>query len=321
LKEEPTRLSPARVALPFHAAGALFRSLPKQSKQAGTPPETPTRPAAARLALLVHPARAEPTDVPMPSRLFLLPTLVFALLGLSACDGSNYRHRGGEWAHGDASFTPQDPSSFQPLDERFARDRDSVFFCETYRNSQEYWSILHLRIVRIDGADAATYVSLDKGYARDKHRVYLIGMPFTVRNAASFEPLTGDFARDAQRGYHGRVEIPGSHGPTFQGVDERDTACGRDHANGYYGYRDQARLDETGKPRRVVRTLRRAQPAALRVLGRDYAADAHHVWHEGQLVVGADPSTFVVDETQQESADAKDKSGTWNAGQRVVASK
>lgn len=286
----------------------------------------------------------------MLSRLLLLPTLLLALLGLSACDVSAYRLSGGQWTHGDASFTPQDPASFKPLDERFARDqargyyrgaeiegsdgasfvvvseteardRDNVFFCETYRNSQEYWTIQHRRVVRIDGADAATYVSLGKGYARDKHRVYMRGMPFDVRDPASFEPLGGDFARDAQRGYYARVEIPGSHGPSFESIDERDAAYARDRANGYYGYRDQARLDETGKPRRVVRTLRGAQPAAMRVLGRDYAADARHVWYEGQAVVGADPATFAVDPSYDSAADAKDRSGAWNAGRRVVVSK
>jgi len=292
----------------------------------------------------------------MLSRLLLLPTWLLvvlaalAVIGLAACDGSSYQRAGGRWTHGDVSFTPQHPASFEPLDERFARDkvrgycrgavitdsegasftvvsqteardRNSVYRCDTYRNAQEYWSIQHLRIVRIDGADAATYESIGKGFARDKHRVYVNGMPFTVRDPASFEPLDGDFARDAQRGYYARVEIPGSHGPSFQSIDARDTAYARDRANGYYGYRDQEHLDTTGKPRRIVRTLRGAEPAALRVLGRDYAADARHVWHQGQTVLGADPATFAVDPSYEGAADANDRSGAWNAGQRVAVSK
>jgi len=292
----------------------------------------------------------------MLSRPLLLPTLplagiaFLAVIGLAACDGSNYRRSGGQWTHGDVRFTPQHPASFEPLDARFARDkergyfrgaeiegsdganfvvvsdneardRNSVYHCDTYRNAQEYWSIQYLRIVRIEGADAATYGTLGKGYARDKHRVYVDGMPFTVRDPASFEPLEGDFGRDAERGYYARMEIPGSHGPSFENIDASDTAYARDRAKGYYGWRDQEHLDPTGKPRRVVRTLGGADPAMLRVLGRDYAVDARPVWHQGQVVVGADPATFAVDACYQGAADASDKSGAWSAGRRMVVAK
>ncbi|MEO6281381.1 DKNYY domain-containing protein [Roseateles sp.] len=288
----------------------------------------------------------------MRSRL-IWPTwllVVLAVFGLVGCDRANYHRSSGQWMHGDASFTPQDPASFEPLDERFARDklrgycrgaviddsdgasftvvsqteardRSNVYHCDTYRKAQEYWTAQHLRIVQIEGADAATYVSLGEGYARDKHRVYISGVPFKVRDPASFEPLGGDFAHDAERGYYARVEIPGSHGPSFESIDARDTAYARDRANAYYGYRDAASSDSTGYPRRAVRTLRGADPAALRVLGRDYAADARHVWHQGQPVVGADPATFVVEAADQGAADAQDKSGGWKSGQRVGVAK
>jgi len=286
----------------------------------------------------------------MLSRLLVLPVLLLALFGVTACDVSTYGRSGSQWTHGGAAFTPQHPASFEALDERFARDklrgycrgaaidgsdgasfvvvsdteardRLSVYRCHTYRQAQEYWSIQHLRIVRIAGADAATYVALGHGHARDRNRVYVHGVPFTVRDPASFEPLAGDFAQDAQRGYYARVEIPGSHGPSFESVEAGDTTYARDRAHAYFGLRDPERLDETGHPRRVVRTLRGADPAALRVLGRDYAADARHVWHQGQIVAGADPASFSVDATYEGAADARDRSGAWNAGRRLVAAK
>ena len=290
------------------------------------------------------------TGIPMRSLVLFLLTSMLALFGIVACDASNYRRKAGQWAHGDAAFTPADPASFEPLDERFARDkvhgycrgavvddsdgasfaviseteaRDNhrVYHCDTYRKAQEYWSIHHLRIVQIDGADAATYVSLGRGFARDQHRVYADGVPFTVRHPASFELLHGEFARDAERGYYDRVEIPDSDGPSFETVDSQDTAYARDQAKGYYGFHDRQSLDDAGEPRRVVRTLRGAEPAALHVLGREYAADLHHVWHQGRLVVGADPATFVVDASYHAETDASDKSGAWHAGQRVRLSK
>jgi len=287
----------------------------------------------------------------MLSRLSLILALLLAVFGLAACDSSGYRKNSGQWTHGDATFTPQDPATFKPLDDVFARDavrgyyrgsviagsdgasfvvvseneardKHNVYYCDTYRKGQEYWSIRHVRVDPVEGADPATYASIGKGYARDKQRVYAGGMPFKVRDPASFEPLGGEFARDAQRGYYARVQIPGSHGPSFETVDARDTAYARDRANGYYGYRDLDTVREpNARPRDAVRTLRGAEPGALRVLGRDYAADGQHVWHRGQPVAGADAPSFAVDASYQGAADANDKSGAWQSGKRVVASK
>ena len=287
----------------------------------------------------------------MLSRLSLILTLLLAVFGIAACDSSGYRKSGGQWTHGDASFTPQDPATFKPLDDLFARDamhgyyrgsmiagsdgasfavvseheardRHNVYYCDTYRKGQEYWSIRHLRIERVGGADAATYTSIGKGYARDRQRVYAGGVPFTVRDPASFEPLGGDFGRDVQRGYYARVEIAGSHGPSFETIDARDVAYARDRANGYYGYRDiDTAREPNAPPRDAVRTLRDAEPGTLRVLGRDYAADNRHVWHRGQLVAGADALSFAIDASYQGAADANDKSGAWQSGKRIVAAK
>jgi len=287
----------------------------------------------------------------MLSRLSPLFTLLLALFGISGCDASGYRKASGQWTHDDTAFTPQDPATFKPLDKLFARDalrgyyrgaavadsdgasfvvvsrneardKSHVYYCDTYRKGQEYWSIRHLRIERIAGADPATYTAIAKGYSRDRQRVYAEGVPFKARDPATFQPLDGDFGRDSQRGYYARAEIPGSHGPSFEAIDTRDTGYARDRANAYYGYRDIDSLREANvPPRTVVRTLRGADPAAVRVLGRDYAADTRHVWHRGQPVAGADASSFAVDESYRGPADATDQSGPWLSGKRVAAAK
>jgi len=285
----------------------------------------------------------------MLSRPSLILTLLLAAFGLAACDSSGYHRSSGEWTHGDHAFTPQDPATFKPLDDRFARDavrgyyrgsvvagsdgasfivvseneardKSNVYYCDTYRKGQEYWSIKHLRIERIEGADPATYTSIGEGYSRDRRHVYAEGVPFKVREPATFEPLGGDFARDSQRGYYARTEIPNSDGPSFETIDARHPAYARDRTSGYYGYLDLDTPREANvRPREVVRTLRDADPAAIRVLGRDYAADTRHVWYRGLPVAGADASTFAVDETYQGPGDATDRSGAWRSGRRVAA--
>lgn len=287
----------------------------------------------------------------MPRRLPLIVTLLLAVLGISACDSSAYHRSGGQWQHGDVAFTPEDPNTFAPIDALFAkdalrgyyrgavvadsdgasfvvvseheaRDRHRVYYCDTFRKGQEYWSIKHLRIVRIDGADPASYVSIGKDYARDKRRVYAEGVPFDVRDPATYEPLDGNFGRDAQRGYYARAEIAGSDGPSFSIIDERDSSYARDRTNVYYGHRDiDGQRAPNTKPREIVQVLHGADPAAMRVLGRDYAADTRHVWHRGQPVDGADAATFAVDTTFQGSADATDQSGPWQQGKRMVPSR
>lgn len=274
----------------------------------------------------------------MLSRLLLLFALLLAVCGLSACDASGYRKHRGEWSYGDTTFTPLDPFSFEVLDEYFARDRLSayyrgseivgsdgasftvvaeheardkshVYYCDTYRKAMEYWSIQRLRIFRVDGADPQTYRSLGRGHARDRQHVYADGIPFQVRDAATFELLGGQFARDSQRGYFAHVEVRGSHGPTFQTIDEQDVAYARDRAKAYYAHDGD------------VRTLRDADLASMRVLGRGYAVDARHVWHRGEVLSGADAATFVIAESYAGPADASDRSGAWNDGQRVAVSK
>jgi hypothetical protein len=68
----------------------------------------------------------------------------------------------------------------------------------------------------------------------------------------------------------------------------------------------------------VVRKLRNAELATLRVLGRGYAADAKRVWYEGERVAGADAQSFTVTEDFTAQADAKDKTTAWQRGQRVA---
>lgn len=205
----------------------------------------------------------------MLSRLRLPTLLLLAVFGLAACAVSNDHRSGGQWRRGDACCTLQEPGSFLPLEERFARD---------------------------------------------KARGHCLG---------------SDFARDAQSG-HAPVEISGNHGPTCANIDECDTADAGDAANGdhgdhshngHHGDPEPARPDATGKPRRTVRTLRGTQPVAVRVFGRNDAADACRLWDQGQAVVGADAATFAFDPSDAGAAHADDSWGAWSVGRRVVVSK
>ncbi|MNS71773.1 hypothetical protein D3C72_1051530 [compost metagenome] len=272
--------------------------------------------------------------------------MLSAMIAVYGCDGSSgyQRNSGTGWHYDDAVFTPHDPATFQPLGKYFghdsqqgycrgtavegsdgatfealsdheARDQHSVYYCDTYRKSQEYWAYQHLRISVIAGADAATYSSLAYGYARDRHRAYDRGEPFAVRDALSFEPLSRRFARDAQRGYFAHVEIPGSHGPSFSLLLE-DEGYARDHRQAWHGFIEVNKPNHEPYP--VIRSLRGADLNTLRALGRDYAVDAQQVWFQGTPLPQADAASFTVRSVMAGSVDAQDRSNLWQQG-RIVS--
>ncbi len=273
----------------------------------------------------------------------ILAVLLGLLFGLAGCDGGSYTRNGLQWSYDGKPFTPDDPKTFRALDKHFARDakrgycrgsaiegsdgasfealsdheaRDlrTVYYCDTYRKGQEYWTVRYVRATPIQDAHAPSYRVLGFGYARDRTRAYEDGVGFTVRDAASFEPLGSQFARDSERGYFARAEIPGSHGPTFSPID---TAYARDRTSVYHGH------IETGTPGKepypVVRTLRGADAAALRVLGRGYASDTAHVWYDGAPVLHADAASFAVVEDIASDIDANDRTGAWKQGRKSAA--
>ena len=223
----------------------------------------------------------------------LLAVAAASLLSLSGCgDGAGYRRVDGQWRYEDLPVPTSDPASFKPLNATFARDaqggfyrgtplphsdgptfealseheardRRAVYWADTYRKGQEYWSVRHLRIVELAGADPASYRVLGHGYARDHRQAWFEGEPFKVRDVASFEPLNTMFAHDKLRGYYERIEIAGSDGASFAMVDERDLHYARDRHRVYH-----ARIDidsEPNRPRPTVTVVPGADPTTFRV--------------------------------------------------------
>lgn len=275
--------------------------------------------------------------------------LLTGLGGLSGCDtGSGYAKKDGLWNYGGTrQFMPLDPATFKPIDAIFAkdaqrgyyrgsviedslgssfevlseheaRDAKTVFYADTYRKGQEYYTQRHNRVFAIPGADPASYRVLAHGYARDASRAYYEGQAFKVRDVGSFEPLDARYARDAQRGYFERIEIPGSHGSSFALLDVRAPEFARDRTRVYHGHIDTS---EANSPRPVVRVLREADAASIRVVGRGYVADARRVWYRSEPVAGADAASFKINEDYTSELDASDSQHQYRQGQRAPENK
>src|SRR5262245_61826419 len=79
---------------------------------------------------------------------------------------------GGRAYFGDGPIADSDGATFQALDGTYARDARRVWYCDTYRQSQEYWLVKRTRAMPIAGADPATFRLLTQRYARDASRIY-----------------------------------------------------------------------------------------------------------------------------------------------------
>lgn len=199
--------------------------------------------------------------------------------------------------------------SFEALSEHYARDRSQVWWADTYRKGQEYFSIVHDRITPLEGADPASFVVLDQDYARDRSRVWYEGKSFTA-DAATFEVLDYGFGRDTVSGYYMREPIPGSDGKTFEIIDDE---WSKDAGRVFW-----SDIDLTASPPALVnRTAEGADPKTFKPLEGGYGKDATRVFFRGRVVEGADPATFVV--TEGATVEGKDKNGTWRDGLSTTA--
>ena len=147
----------------------------------------------------------------------IVTTLLIAFL-MSACSDSGYEKRDGAWRYDDYPAQVADPATFKPLkgpfardaqsgyyrgvaitdsngptfeviDDYHARDKQRVYFCDTYRKGQEYFSAKHNRVIALEGVDAGSFRLLKERYARDDSRLYFEGIHVPVKDLNSFEIL------------------------------------------------------------------------------------------------------------------------------------
>ena len=300
----------------------------------------------------------------------LLTSLLTLLLGCEA--KAPYQRKDGAWYFEDVRlqdaalpFTPlnasfakgadaawyrstriegSDAASFEALDAHHAKDARRVYYGDTYRISQDYFTTQRVRVDAIAQADAPSFRLLpaQPGYARDRSRAYFDGEPFKVADVESFEPLDHGFARDRVQGYYLRLQIPGSDGASFVALDSHYAKDGRQV---FHVSTEPRRGNET-VPRLLSVSLPQAQPASFKLLepgyavdagqayyaGRvltkdvatfsalpfDYAKSATQVFHRGEPIAGADAASFATLSPPTDAADAGDATRRYRQG-RVVA--
>lgn len=236
------------------------------------------------------------------------PETLTPIDGLFAKDAVQAYYRGGP-------IPGSDPSTFEVLSKHEARDRRAVYWCDTYRKGQDYYTVRYNRIETIADADPVAYKVLKYDYASDGARVFKEGQQLRgVHDPASFEVFTPRLSRDAKRAYFEDIEIPDSDGATFEIPDVHDDAWVRDHKHAWHVRNGQP---EAGQPvKREVALLVGANAAALRPLGQEYATDGVHLWWRAVMLVDVDRASFAPVESDS-TMDARDVRGAFVRGKRT----
>jgi len=187
-----------------------------------------------------------------------------------------FQQKGGAWYYRDLPIEGADAKSFQVLNDNYAKDKNQVYYGDTYRKGQEYYMIKHSRL-RVLHADAATFRYLDHDYSQDKSSVFYEGVAFPVKDIATFELIDRAYARDRIAGYYQQRPIPGSDGSSFAVLSG---GYSKDARNVFYSTLEPRGTD----PIRRSIQVKGARPDSFKVVDDGYAADASQVYYKGEVL-------------------------------------
>ena len=176
-----------------------------------------------------------------------------------------------------------DLASFEALDAHYAKDKDKVYFCDEYRDGQNYYLTKKQTIQEVQAATPSSFVSMGDGYAKDGGRAFFQGKGFVVKDLSTFKPLDRNFSKDDLQAYLNGKPIKGSDGKSFELLDE---FYSKDKDHVYF-------LEATGPEKHQVTTVP-CNAAQFTTLEYPYSTDNTAVFHEGKRISGADAKSFNV---------------------------
>ena len=220
---------------------------------------------------------------------FVVFSVLVLSVGMVRGDGALLQGGGGDTgATSPASAARDDQAEPELLGHGYSRQGDHIFFAgeridEAGRDTLEAFARVFGRpLVLAHDVDAATFVALSAQYSKDKDTVYfkwispgrfwVVEMPGA--DAATFEVMDFNLARDARRVWHMDVPVRGADAASAQVV--HPGWVWKDRGGVYY---QATRLDG-------------ADPASFRHLNQAFYCDATHVYWSDQRLEGADVQTF-----------------------------
>ena len=145
-----------------------------------------------------------------------LPLLALVAV-LAACGKSPppFERDGATWKYRGTAIAVADAATFAPLSDHYAKDRQRVYYADTYRDGREYFTVSRVRVTPLEGADASSFRYIARGYAKDAKYVWLDGERHDVKDARSFALLDYVYTRDSATAYCHMKPIAGSDPASF----------------------------------------------------------------------------------------------------------
>lgn len=200
-------------------------------------------------------------------------------------------------------FSYADVASFEAVDEHYAKDKNKVYYCDEYREGQNYYLTKRQTIKELKLVNPASFVRLQYGYGKDSTHAYFEGNLFAVKQIASFTAIDNHFAKDDVQAYLNCKPIAGSNGKTFELTKDnfaKDTA----HIY-YYGY--------TGEGQHNICILP-CDRQSFEILDYRYSKDKNNVFFLSFTIKGADATTFRI----LESGYSRDKDDVYFESKKIA---
>ncbi|GHM99359.1 hypothetical protein WSM22_08490 [Cytophagales bacterium WSM2-2] len=177
-----------------------------------------------------------------------------------------------------------DVATFEALDENYARDKDSVYFCDS-----DWVTTGHLfppfrtqiTIKTMSEAKSSEFKAVGYLYGKDNQRGFFEGEPIHVNDLTTLTGVGNDFAKDDQRVYFKGKIISGSDGKTFQFLDSTREKFAKDSKYCYCFSREE-----------VVKIY--CHPSTFVKIDNNYNKDHFAVYYDAVRLDGANPKTFKV---------------------------
>ena len=210
------------------------------------------------------------------------------------------------------AFQYADVPTFEAVDEHYAKDKNKVYYCDEYREGQNYYMTKKQTIEELDNVSPASFVSLGNGYGKDAQHAFFCGKNFAVKDIGSFKSIDINFAKDTLQAYLNCIPIKESDGKTFE-ITDRSFAKDSKHIY-YYAFDGEGKYNicivpcdvntfkiidyrfskDTNKVFFLGFTIKDADAATFQVLKSGYSKDKNVVYFNEKKIPGVDPLTFEV---------------------------
>lgn len=181
----------------------------------------------------------------------------------------------------ESSITDADVATFQAIDANYSKDKNHVYFCDYYREGQNYYLTKKNVIKKVAEALPTSFVGLEWGYAKDSKQAFFQGMPFKVKDVESLKSLTTYLVKDDVQAYYSCKPVVGSDGKSFELIN-----------NAYA--KDKNHIYLYGNVNEIISTpiILPCDIATFEALEYPYSKDKASVFYADKKLIGMDAATF-----------------------------